>query len=162
MQIDRRSSHGGPWAARLGERLNGGCASLASPPPLTSDWDGARSLPVETEVDPYRAFNRASSNARQNGVGADKRAALLDEGFALVRYRGNSYFASLGRAATNFRFAIEETILPFDLVLGVSGSMNAPEAILNKGALLALVAASMDSYEDAYIPPSQSTGVVPR
>jgi len=131
---------------------------------LTSDSDITRSLPleVEVEVDPYRAFNRASSNAQQNGVGADKQAALLDEGFALVRYRCNPYFASLGRAATNFRFAIKETMLPFDPVLGMFGSMTAPEAILNKGALFAFVAASMDSYEDAYIPPPQSTGVVPR
>ena len=171
MQIDRRSSRGGPWAARLGDGLIEGCASLASPPPLTGDSDITRSQPqlqpqpqpLEVGVDPYRALNRASSNAQQYGAGADKQAALLDEGFSLMRYRYNAYFASLGKAAKNFRFARKETTLPSNLVLGMFGSMNtAPEAILNNGALLAFRAASMDSYEDAYIGPPQSIGVVPR
>ena len=162
MQIDRRSSHSDPWATRLGEGLIGGCASLASPPPLTSDSDIARSLPLEVGTNPYRDFHRASSSAQQNGVCADKQAAVLDEDFSLVCCRCNSYFTSLGKAATNFRFAIKETMLPFELVLGVLGSITSPEAILKKGALLAFVAASMDSYEDAYIPPPQSTGVEPR
>ena len=167
MQSDRTSSRGGSWAARLGEGLIGAYASLASPPPFTSDSDITRSQlqpqPLEVGVDPYRALNRASSNAQQYGAGADKQAALLDEGFSLVRYRCNAYFASLGRAAKNFRFARKETTLPSDLVLGMFGSMNtAPEAILNNVALFAFGAASMDSYVDAYIGPAKSIGVMPR
>jgi hypothetical protein len=163
VQIDRSISHSGPWAARLVKGLIAGCAGLASPPQLTSDWDNTHSHSLDVEVDTYRAFNRSSSNEHKNGACAVKQSTLLDAGFALMRCWWNAYLTSLCKAAKNFRFASNETMHPSDVVLVMSGSMNtAPEAILSKGAIFALGVASMGSYEYPYIGPPKSMGIVRR
>lgn len=125
MRVNQSSFCGGRWGVRFVEGLIGGCASLASPLPLASDSEITRSQPqpLGAGFGTYRAFNRASSSAQQNGAAEDKRAAMLDDGFELARHRHSAHFASLGKAAKILRFVSKKTTSPFDLVLGMFGSI---------------------------------------
>lgn len=102
--------------------------------------------------DPYLAFNRALLLAQAPNPSADANVNLLNEGLGLIEFNCNKYFVTLGRTQQELGYIRKETSLTGGLVSGMLGLSGAtPKAIANIGSIFGFSAASMDSYQDAYL-----------
>jgi len=154
MQKEARGAGRMVMASIMGSALLGGCAAVSAPPSVLKDPKVLRQQtePGDVGVDAYIAFNRALAEAQANRADYTRQADFLNEGFALVTYRCNQYFAGLGAAEQDLRFARKQTTLASGLVLSMLGLAHATtKAVANTGALFSFSVASMDSYQDVYI-----------
>lgn len=132
------------------------CATVRPPPALSEDPNirpvNASPNAAAMGVDPYIAFNRALLLAQDSKATVDNQIEFLNEGFALIDSQCSAYFAILGKAEQNLRFARNQTTLTSGVALSLLGLANAStNAVATVGTLFSFGVASMNTYEDVYI-----------
>ncbi|HZG21976.1 MAG TPA: hypothetical protein VE092_18340, partial [Herbaspirillum sp.] len=105
-----------------------------------------------TGVDPYIVFNRSLLLAQAPQATGAQQLDLLNQGFALVRYRCAQYFTALGKVEQHLNYGRKQTSLVSGLTVSAMGLANATaKAIAGVGSLFSFSTASLDTYEDVYV-----------
>lgn len=114
--------------------------------------DGLAASGVSSADFMYFKFISALDAALKPQAASAVYQTLYDEGKGLIDYRCAMYFSRLGKIQQDLGYTRKETTLTGGLVSGMLGLANqTPKVIANTGAAFGFTAASMDSYQDAFL-----------